>query len=174
MTWRRWTTTHHELAAVQRGRSIVVDETGVRSVVADHVSFVSCGIVNRHYRDALRCCFWRWCVGQTGLSSPCFALLRRGTTGPSCTAGGKKPARRRPVITHRVRSGQISRWRSDPMRPLSTYFLLWWPPGRAYLVEIPRKTGRGGGGGGVCFAFGIFDFDFDSVGLSSRARSLHS
>jgi hypothetical protein len=33
---------HYGLAAVRVGRSIVVDETGVRSVVADHVlSFVS-------------------------------------------------------------------------------------------------------------------------------------
>jgi hypothetical protein len=58
--------------------------------------------------------------------------LRRGTSG-SCRFVSNKPAKRRPVITRRVRSGQSSRWRSDPMRPLSTYSLLWWSPGRVYL-----------------------------------------
>jgi hypothetical protein len=46
---------------------------------------------------------------------------------------------RRPVITRRVRSGQSSRWRSDSMRPLSTYSLLWWSPGRICLVrDLPK------------------------------------
>jgi hypothetical protein len=105
-----------------------------RSVGADHVrSFVRL-LRHRHrsHRDGVR----RSSGTLKMAFFPCIDLPRRGTTGPSCTtASGDN----RPVITRRVRSGQTSRWRSEPMRPLTTYSLLWWPPGRAYLVrDLPK------------------------------------
>jgi hypothetical protein len=74
-------------------------------------------------------------------------VARKGLLGARLPNDRRRQGRRaqrrqetmRPVITRRVRSGQSSRWRSGPMRPLATYSFMCWPPVRAYLVRDSPK-----------------------------------